>query len=410
MGILEIKVKDEVDVGLVPSDFFAEQFGSAWTDLVSKLGRVEIRRSFSSGSLATLAGWISEKSVGVDGHRSWPNFSNFMLIEGGQGISLLEEFFEKHGAVVLDSVQVFPFSRRHASGKLLPCSGADQLYLGAAPIGVDAVFAWNSGATGQGVRLVDVEQGWVFVGIPDFKGVNIVEIPGGMNVLDGHGTKVLGVIGANNDGQGVTGIAYGLDFIGLSSIVFGSILSPQDAIVNGAKQLNSGDIMLIEESLQAGPVESMVCLFNLIKCLVDVRQICVIEPVGDGGGEWKASGDSGAVVVGAVNSISTPQQSYQVAHISNYGDRVDCYAWGDGICTAGRAGLSLFDSTSGAAAIIAGVASCIQSFARKGGKPGITPPKMRTLLNSLGSEVSNQRTGTKEKGRVPDLKAILGSL
>jgi hypothetical protein len=62
-------------------------------------------------------------------------------------------------------------------------------------------------------------------------------------------------------------------------------------------------------------------------------------------------------------------------HFTNYGNRVDCYAWGENILTAGlhpkSSGmannyltLTSLEGTSGAAAIIAGAAISLQGHDR----------------------------------------------
>ena len=78
--------------------------------------------------------------------------------------------------------------------------------------------------------------------------------------------------------------------------------------------------------------------------------------------DWGAP--SGAIVVAACKK---PQPGgHDVLDNSNHGARTTCYAWGEWIITLDDANPTLirtFDSTSGASALVAGVAALIQYVA-----------------------------------------------
>jgi serine protease len=147
--------------------------------------------------------------------------------------------------------------------------------------------------------------------------------------------------------------------------------------------------------------------------------------------------DSGAIVVGAgtwaieherkpnpplatsvVTGVAGPIPA-AAGPPTNYGRRVDCYAWGEYVRTTGSGGISisngytaLFSGTSSAAAIIAGVALIVQGIARANhlgahAKGTYTPAELRSILsNPLYGTASNNRVNDRI-GVMPDLKKIL---
>ncbi|HKV33671.1 MAG TPA: S8 family serine peptidase, partial [Pyrinomonadaceae bacterium] len=126
--------------------------------------------------------------------------------------------------------------------------------------------------------------------------------------------------------------------------------------------------------------------------------------------------DSGAILVGAGTSYVPHERSIWKIGGSNFGSRIDCYAWGDSIVTCGKGNLGGsgntsytddFGGTSGAAAIIAGCALLVQGlhFAKKSSL--LSPSEMREML-------SYKKTGTAQGvnvaghiGVMPDLRAVV---
>jgi hypothetical protein len=132
--------------------------------------------------------------------------------------------------------------------------------------------------------------------------------------------------------------------------------------------------------------------------------------------------DSGAIMVGsAIHTyphIRMTRTNFNSE--SNYGSRVDCYAWGEQIWTTGGPDPddynNKFGSTSGASAIIAGVALIVQSLA-KANSFGINPSnstysplEIRSILsdpaNGTLSNDPNPVTGDRI-GVMPDLVKII---
>jgi hypothetical protein len=125
--------------------------------------------------------------------------------------------------------------------------------------------------------------------------------------------------------------------------------------------------------------------------------------------------DSGAIVVGAARR----NQPHERWIRSNHGSRVDCYAWGQGIVTAGYGYLKrsvrdpythLFDGTSGAAAIIAGCALLVQGFQLRRDRPLFSPGEMRALLSSPSTGTPQGVAVPGRIGVMPDLRAIVERL
>src|SRR5215470_11614393 len=84
-----------------------------------------------------------------------------------------------------------------------------QVYLSAAPVGVDAQFAWSlPGGSGSGIKIIDCEWGWRFTHEDLLQNQGGV-VAGTSSTDTNHGTAVLGVISGDANAFGITGIAYG---------------------------------------------------------------------------------------------------------------------------------------------------------------------------------------------------------
>ena len=101
---------------------------------------------------------------------------------------------------------------------------------------------------------------------------------------------------------------------------------------------------------------------------------------------------------------------------SNYGSRIDSYAWGDSIVTCGDGNLAgsgvnsyrnNFGGTSGAAAIIAGCALLVQGlhFAQK--QSLLSPTEMREMLCNPNTGIKPGGTVAGQIGVMPDLRAVV---
>jgi hypothetical protein len=320
-------------------------------------------------------------------------------------------------------------------------------YLQPAPLGVDALRAWQLGADGAGVSIIDIETGFFFAH---------QDLPSNIGFLGGdnsdggawHGTAVLGVMVAKDDAVGGVGLAPGAKCDAMSwKSASGATEPPELAarIVEAALALSEGDIIVVEAQLfsflegsdnVAVPAETDVQVFHAIRHATRIG-IVVIEAAGNGGRNLdhfagpptggnildRASAqfrDSGAIMVGS--ATSAPPRTRLSS--SNFGSRVDCYSWGEHILAPGEMPTTGFapvvtptsywplnpgfGHTSGATSIIGGVAALVQGLATSlPSGPGLLRSKaMRALFADPQLGVSTIDVATGPIGRQPNLRKI----
>ncbi len=319
---------------------------------------------------------------------------------------------------------------------------ASQGYLDAAPTGIDARWAWTQpNGEGAGVGVVDLEQGW-FLSHEDLAGKAPTLIYGdnrdGVGTYKGnHGTAVLGEIGADDNTLGVVGIAPSVASLRVTShydAATNTALHVADAIIAAIPTMNLGDVLLLE--VQRGfdplPTETDDADFDAIRLAVALG-IIVVEAAGNGNNDLDAytdgAGDtvlargtadfrdSGAIMVGAAESDDTHDR----ASFSNYGSRVDCYAWGENVVTCGYGDLDdgagndnrtytdTFGGTSSASPIIVGAASIVQGMYESATSTRLSPPQMRTLLSNPATGTAQGPNVAGNIGVMPDLHAIINA-
>lgn len=316
-----------------------------------------------------------------------------------------------------------------------------QYYLDAAPLGIDARWAWTQpNGEGAGIGFVDLEQGW-FPNHEDLAGKSPTILFGdnrdGVGDYKGnHGTAVLGEVIADDNAKGVVGIAPSLASVSMVSHYDAATDTAQhvaDAIVAALPNMNVGDVLLLEVQRKARgglPVEVDHADFDAIRLAV-AHGIVVVEAAGNGGDDLDAytddSGDSilargstgfresGAILVGAANSA----MPHDRASFSNYGSRVDCYGWGDSVVSCGCGDLDAgtgddstytdsFNGTSSASPIVAGAAIIIQGMYQANAGSRLSPLQMRALLSDPATGTAQGTGVTGNIGVMPDLRAIIG--
>jgi hypothetical protein len=231
---------------------------------------------------------------------------------------------------------------------------AGQGYLDAAPDGIGARWAWTQpDGEGAGIRVVDLEQGW----IPTHEDL----APQGPSLLSGdnrhgvggyvgnHGTAVLGEIVGSDNTVGVVGIAPSIANVFMAShfdLATNTTGHVADAIVDVLPSLAPGDVILLEIQKGLLPTETDDADFDAIRLAV-AHGIVVVAAAGNGGFDLDAYvspggqqildrthadfRDSGAIMCGAASS-TVPHERM---NFSNFGTRIDCYAWGENVTTCG---------------------------------------------------------------------------
>ncbi|MCY9523817.1 RICIN domain-containing protein [Paenibacillus larvae] len=306
-----------------------------------------------------------------------------------------------------------------------------QGYLYPAPAGIDAPYAWGiPGGNGEGILHVDMQlNGWL-LDHEDLVEQKIGLVAGSDNGIEtAHGTACLGeVVGADNE-IGVIGISPKAQAKVTSFYRNNGKPSPVDAIVTAVHEMSPGDVLVMTLGPGSLPPDYDESVFNAIKYATN-KGITVVEAAGnvfkdldeltrDGKYIFNRNSpdfkDSGAIMVGA-GSSSVPHNRLG---FSNYGSRVDVYAWGEHITTTdsdkkdpSKKNLytDFFGGTSGAAPIIAGVVVNLQGIAKANlGKP-FTPKEIRDLLSDPGTGTPTKDPTYDKIGVMPDLKAILNKL
>lgn len=320
-----------------------------------------------------------------------------------------------------------------------------QGYLGPAPGGIDAKYAWTKpGGKGTGIKMIDIEGAW------NFNHEDLQENQSGLaggtmtNSLAwrNHGTAVLGEIGGDENGFGVTGIAPKCNQRGYS--IFGTGNDTHLAIKGAADLLQKGDIILIElhrpgpDASGAGQdgyiaIEWWPLDFDAIK-YATAKGIIVVEAAGNGSRDLDATvfqsrfnrsnRDSGAILVGAgapPSGTYGPDRSR--LSFSNWGAIIDTQGWGREVVTTAYGDLQggadenkwytkRFSGTSSASPIIVGALACLQGIRKNKGEPPLTFNQLRKELRTSGSPQQDHpnRPKTQRIGNRPDLKKIINKL
>lgn len=356
---------------------------------------------------------------------------------------------------------------RMAPSELEPAATPDftarQGYLDAAPGGVDARYAWTrAGGRGTNVRVIDIEGAWRFSHEDLLQ--NQGGVAGGIPSSDigwrNHGTAVIGEIGGDENGVGVTGIAPHANQRAIS--IFGGLGSAA-AIRQAADLLSPGDIILIELH-RAGPrfnfqgradQRGYVALewwpddYQAIR-YASSRGVIIVEAAGNGAENlddaiydasppapfgpfpswWRNPYrrnplDSGAVLVGAG---APPPGTHGRNHgpdrsrldFSNYGALIDAQGWGREVTTCGYGDLQggsnedvwytdRFSGTSSASPIVVASLACTQGALRGAGRIPMTPSRAREVLRHTGSAQQDApgRPRSQRIGNRPNLRQMI---
>jgi hypothetical protein len=345
---------------------------------------------------------------------------------------------------------------------------ARQIYLGAAPAGIEALWMQGQpGGKGTGIRIIDVEGAWRFTH------EDLLQNAGGLmhgfhssNISwRNHGTAVIGVTGGDENNIGVLGISPHSHTRGSSIFLnaAGTSASSSQAIKKAADALSAGDIILLElhrpgprHNFQARQdqkgyiaIEWWEDDFQAIVYATN-KGIIVVEAAGNGAenlddpiyavrpagfpAAWKNpfnrnNRDSRAIVVGAG---APPPGTHGRNHgpdrsrldFSNYGALVDAQGWGREVTTCGYGDLQgpagqenlwytdTFSGTSSASPVVVGAIASYQGYRKAKGQSLMTPLQMRQKLRTTGSPQTDApgRPATQRIGNRPNLKQIVGPI
>ena len=340
-----------------------------------------------------------------------------------------------------------------------PDHSSRQLYLNAAPLGIDALHAWGiPGGKGGGIKVIDVEADWQ-TDHEDFapadnlfwgnRPLSICSVPSA-----NHGTEVMGVINAPHNGFGVNGIVPDTRY-GLSHLCYpfasDNNISVAYAINAAIPALAPGDILLIEQHIPG--VESNInCPMPLRLCgqwefvpmefyqesfdairRATAQGIIVVEAAANGGMDLDApryfdrfnpaGRHSGALLVGAGNGGGSNNRLW----FSDFGRRVDVQGWGAGVVTLGfgvdesgnRVAISglgnilreytdRFGGTSSASPIVAGAVASIQGVRRARSLAPLDGSQLRMLFLRTGTPQGTS-TAFENIGPLPNLRGAIES-
>lgn len=411
-----------------------------WKKLSRQFPGISITRLFTSVKATKIQSFIKKARKNEPQYQPPDFFSYFVITCPGQpDAKQLEETLLGYKRVELAYIQnilVNPPGARLNPGSILHPS-----YLDAAPTGINASYAWKmKGGDGSvGVKFIDIEQGWIEghestpVKTVRYTGIN-------QYLFRDHGAAVLGVIMMPHNNRFGKGIAPGAKGYIISQWRPDGSFNNADAIMTAISHLAAGDILLLEAQTidatrpgKSWPLEIQEANYQVIR-LATALGITVIEAAGNGdinsatgndldlfnaGGKKilnpGSSGfrDSGAIIV-AASSAGMPHERLPY---SNFGARVNCFACGENVWTAGsfpgHAGFSIntytkrFSGTSSASAIIAGAAILIQSIAVVHLGTPLTPLQLRSVFTDTAYGTSSARGAADKIGVMPDLKKII---
>jgi serine protease len=430
-----------------------------WDELSQNFPGITLKRLYASVKPEEIRRLV-DQAMAVDETYDPPNFLTYFVIDVPPDIDpekLAEALlaWENVENAYVESKPAPPPAVPTGLNPLL----ADQGYLDPARTGIDAEYAWTfPGGSGDNIQFIDLERGWTLThedlaGATGMPGPGVTLIPGGENEDEfRHGTSVLGIVVAVDNAVGCVGIARGA----LAGVISGwrtpvmPAASPTwnlpDAIMSALPVLAFGDVFLLEVQIERSgvflPVELETANFDSIR-LATALGIAVVEAAANRGVELDTQPDvaghyilnrtssdfkdSGAIMVGAASRIE-PHRRLNSSNVgesdcwappvnfSNYGSRVDCYAWGECVRTtdtnASGTGTtqysSIFSGTSSAAAIIAGAALVVQGVAEQ------NPPNRRFSSYQLRAILSDPANGTRSQnppvdciGVMPDLRKII---
>lgn len=399
-------------------------FNDAWQALVADFDGLTLSPLFDALPVEQLADLVDATRVGGE---EPPNpFDWFTLSCEDEVVDALLPAVQALPLVVFAGARKPAFPASIVSYGTNPDT-AITLQIQPAPQGVDAIYAWQvAGGTGDGSRLIDIESGWRLDHDELFTAkTRKVSVFGEREVL--HGTAVAGIVVGADNGLGTIGIVPSAE-LGLVTDDRGiplDVNSTANAIDVAAADLAAGDVLLLELALPFVPGNKPDVLIeferpaqNAIR-RATARGITVIEPAGNRDMNLDAFPAlahtrpdsplfSGAIVVGGANLTGAASDTWVRA--SAFGSRVDCFAAFSRVRAPDHAAKNtylLFSGTSAASAIIAGVATALQSMTRAANRAPLAPADLRRILSTARLGTLPRDPLLARVGAMPDLRKII---
>lgn len=294
--------------------------------------------------------------------------------------------------------------------------------------GINMEYAWSLGVTGAGIRIADMEFAFN-KNHEDLVGTRcqyLGELPS--DGLDKeHGTATLGVLMAQKNTFGITGMVHGVD---ACYFITEMKYTRAAGIALGLQQLRRGDVFLYEMQTSSAsnelvPADYNQAVWDITKTATD-SGIIVVAAAGNGNANldgssydsYRARGDNGAIIVGS----GVPQGRNRFFS-STYGSPVHVQGWGKFVVALGYGSLydggvnarytKNFNGTSAASAVVTCAVVAIQSWYKASNGTVLAPRAMRELLINTGIP-QGQGTGSGEDtghiGPLPNIKAAIESL
>ena len=310
--------------------------------------------------------------------------------------------------IALPTPQAFPQEYR-APAAWNP-SGMGHDYFLLAPLG-----------DGLGATVCDLEYAWNYdhADISKAMGSQINTNVANPFGNDDHGTAVAGMLVADDNGWGTTGLCPQANFRTCGTF-FGTppTWNPAGALLTAISQMPPGAVILLEQQWDyddpATPGQDLIpvewytdtwpsaqsanAVYSAIQ-LATANNLYVVEPAGNGSYDLNTlyfAGDSGAIIVGAGGAYAGgtfSEGNLERLGFSSYGYRVNVQGWGENVVTTGYGNLyqegtlhdydytDTFAGTSSASAHVAGAVAVYATFSAISGLLDPTTMRNRLVLN-----------------------------
>jgi hypothetical protein len=119
--------------------------------------------------------------------------------------------------------------------------------------------------------------------------------------------------------------------------------------------------------------------------------------------------DSGAIMVGGATRGVGTRRAWTRCSWSNFGNRIDCFAAGEGVVTLDHLSAlpAQFSGTSSASAIIAGAALVVQGVATANRGAPLSPEQLRQALSDPSCGTKSHKPVVDKIGVMPDLMKVV---